>query len=96
VVWHAGDPKGWIDRVFAVGRAYGNRRWFDVGVFRESGDVLGHRRWPANVCSERGINGPDRLDPVPDQSRHTGFTGFTVVDLSSRPGESAMKNASHI
>src|SRR5260221_9102424 len=35
-LWWFGLPailKGWVDRVFAVGRAYGGGRWFDRGVF---------------------------------------------------------------
>jgi NAD(P)H dehydrogenase (quinone) len=34
--WWLGLPailKGWVDRVFAVGRAYGGGRWFDRGFF---------------------------------------------------------------
>lgn len=36
-IWWFGMPailKGWIDRVFALGVAYGGGRWFDRGVYR--------------------------------------------------------------
>src|SRR4051812_25824063 len=36
-LWWLGPPailKGWIDRVFAVGRSYGGGRWFDTGLHR--------------------------------------------------------------
>ena len=36
-MWWLGLPgilKGWVDRVFAVGRAYGGGRYFDNGVFK--------------------------------------------------------------
>jgi len=35
-LWWFGLPailKGWVDRVFAMGRVYGNGKWFDRGVF---------------------------------------------------------------
>src|SRR5262249_33667917 len=35
-LWWYGLPailKGWVDRVFAAGFAYGGGRWFDQGVF---------------------------------------------------------------
>lgn len=35
-IWWLGLPailKGWVDRVFAVGRAYGGGRWFEGGFF---------------------------------------------------------------
>lgn len=73
--------KGWIDRVFAVGVAYGGGRWFDTG--RLSGKramcsvTLGGLE---PVYSEEGVYGPigEILYPV-----HRGifaFTGFTVVE----------------
>ncbi|MFA5989876.1 MAG: NAD(P)H-dependent oxidoreductase [Sphingomonas sp.] len=82
-IWWLGLPailKGWVDRVFAVGRAYGGGRWFAGGVF------AGKRAMCAvslggleDVYSDAGAYAPieDILFPV-----HRGifaFTGFTVV-----------------
>lgn len=82
-IWWLGLPailKGWVDRVFAVGRAYGGGRWFESGVF------AGKRSMSAvtvggleDVYSNDGHYGPvnDILYPL-----HRGifaFTGFSVV-----------------
>ncbi len=83
-LWWFGMPailKGWIDRVFAVGRAYGNRRWFDVGVFAGkralcSVTVGGLE----HVYSDQGINGPIGSILFPINHGILGFTGFTVVE----------------
>jgi NAD(P)H dehydrogenase (quinone) len=73
--------KGWIDRVFAVGRAYGNRRWFDVGVFAGKRALcsvtVGGRE---SMYSDRGINGPIGSILFPINHGILGFTGFAVVE----------------
>ncbi len=83
-LWWLGPPailKGWIDRVFAVGRAYGGGRYFDTGRF------VGKRAMcsltvggPAEVYADgsayAGID--EILFPI-----HRGvfaFTGFTVLE----------------
>ncbi|HWX33695.1 MAG TPA: NAD(P)H-dependent oxidoreductase [Steroidobacteraceae bacterium] len=83
-LWWFGMPailKGWIDRVFAVGRAYGNRRWFDVGVF------AGKRAMCSvtvggleHVYTEQGINGPMSSILFPINHGILGFTGFAVIE----------------
>ncbi len=82
-IWWLGLPailKGWVDRVFAVGRAYGGGRWFDGGFF------VGKRAMCAvsvggleDVYSDDGVYAPieDILFPI-----HRGifaFTGFSVI-----------------
>jgi NAD(P)H dehydrogenase (quinone) len=82
-LWWLGMPailKGWVDRVFAVGRAYGGGRWFEHGV------LSGRRAMCAitvggtkQLYSEGGMYGPigHILQPI-----HRGilaFTGFTVI-----------------
>ncbi|MFM9936073.1 MAG: NAD(P)H-dependent oxidoreductase [Novosphingobium sp.] len=82
-IWWLGLPailKGWVDRVFAVGRAYGGGRWFEGGFF------AGKRAMCAvsvggfdDVYSADGIYAPieDILFPI-----HRGifaFTGFSVI-----------------
>jgi NAD(P)H dehydrogenase (quinone) len=82
-LWWFGMPailKGWIDRVFAVGRAYGNRRWFDVGIFagkRAMCSVTIGGLEP--VYTDRGINGPIGSILFPINHGILGFTGFDVV-----------------
>ncbi len=42
-LWWFGLPaamKGWVDRVFAIGRTYGNGRFYDKGVFRGKKAIL--------------------------------------------------------
>ncbi len=83
-VWWLGPPailKGWIDRVFAVGRAYGGGRFFD------GGRLAGKRAMcsvtvggPANAYAEGGAYAPidEILFPI-----HRGvfaFTGFAVLE----------------
>jgi NAD(P)H dehydrogenase (quinone) len=83
-LWWFGMPailKGWIDRVFAVGRAYGNRRWFDVGIFagkRAMCSVTVGGLEP--VYTDRGINGPIGSILFPINHGILGFTGFDVVE----------------
>jgi NAD(P)H dehydrogenase (quinone) len=83
-LWWFGMPailKGWIDRVFAVGRAYGNRRWFDVGVFagkRAMCSITVGGLEP--VYTDRGINGPIGSILFPINHGILGFTGFDVVE----------------
>lgn len=83
-IWWLGLPailKGWVDRVFAVGRAYGGGRWFEGGFF------AGKRAMCAvsvggleNVYSADGVYAPieDVLYSV-----HRGifaFTEFSVIE----------------
>lgn len=83
-IWWLGPPailKGWIDRVFAVGRAYGGGRYFDEGR------LAGKRAMcsvtvggPRDVYSGKGVYAEveDILFPI-----HRGlfaFTGFSVIE----------------
>jgi NAD(P)H dehydrogenase (quinone) len=83
-IWWLGLPailKGWVDRVFAVGRAYGGGRWFDHGW------LVGKRA----MCSVT-LGGDDRAySPIGlyDSIENTlfpihrgifGFVGFTVIE----------------
>lgn len=83
-IWWLGLPailKGWVDRVFAVGRAYGGGRWFEGGFF------VGKRAMCAvsvggleDVYSAKGVYAPieELLFPI-----HRGifaFTGFSVIE----------------
>ncbi len=83
-IWWLGLPailKGWVDRVFAVGRAYGGGRAFDRGVF------VGKRAMcaltvgaPEPVYSDVGIYGPVEQILFPLHRGIFGFTGFAVIE----------------
>lgn len=83
-IWWLGLPailKGWVDRVFAVGRAYGGGRWFDGGIF------VGKRAMcsvtvggPTEVYSDAGVYGPIESILHPIHRGIFAFTGFTVVE----------------
>lgn len=83
-IWWLGPPailKGWIDRVFAAGRAYGGGRSFDEGSF------AGKRAFcvvttggPASVYSPDGAYAPIEEVLFPLHRGTLGFTGFTVLE----------------
>lgn len=83
-IWWLGLPailKGWVDRVFAVGRAYGGGRWFDGGVFAGKRAMCSVTvGGPAPVYSERGVYGPVSSILFPIHRGIFGFTGFTVIE----------------
>lgn len=83
-IWWLGPPailKGWIDRVFAVGRAYGGGRYFDEGVFGGKRAMCAVTvGGPRDVYSARGVYAEleDILFPI-----HRGlfaFTGISVIE----------------
>jgi len=83
-LWWLGLPailKGWVDRVFAVGRAYGGGRYFSEGVFSSKRAMctvtIGGS---AEAYSRHGAYGP--LAPILFPIHHgiLGFVGFTVID----------------
>ena len=91
-IWWLGMPaimKGWIDRVFAIGRTYGGGRWFDRGIMRGKKAMLavtiGGTR---EAYSNDGIYGPalDVLRPI--NHGILAFCGFEVVEpfIAFAPG----------
>ncbi|RTL50604.1 MAG: flavodoxin family protein [Rhodocyclaceae bacterium] len=83
-IWWLGLPailKGWVDRVFAVGRAYGGGRYFDKGVFRGKRAMCSLTvGGPQPVYSDIGIYGP--IDAILHPIHHGifAFAGFTVIE----------------
>jgi len=71
--------KGWVDRVFAYGFAYGGGRWFDAGVFKGKQAMLA-----VNIGGPESAYNPDGLQGGIDQILfpiHHGilaYTGFQV------------------
>jgi NAD(P)H dehydrogenase (quinone) len=83
-IWWLGPPailKGWVDRVFAAGTAYGGGRWFDRGRFAGKRAMCSLTVGGlAPAYSDRGVYAPveEILFPV-----HRGvfvFTGFAVIE----------------
>lgn len=83
-LWWLGLPailKGWVDRVFAVGRAYGGGRYFDRGVFSGKRALCALTvGGPAAAYSDVGIYGPIAPILYPIHHGILGFTGFTVIE----------------
>ena len=83
-LWWFGLPailKGWFDRVFALGFAYGGGRWFDHGVFRGKRAVIvmttGGRE---DRFREQGLFGP--IDWILHSLRvgTLNFCGFDTLE----------------
>jgi NAD(P)H dehydrogenase (quinone) len=83
-LWWLGLPailKGWVDRVFAVGRAYGGGRYFSRGVFSGKRAMCSVTIGGGEgAYSEVGAYGP--LAPILQPIHHgiLGFVGFTVIE----------------
>jgi len=83
-IWWLGMPallKGWIYRVFAVGRAYGGGRWFDRGVLAGKRAMLSVTvGGPVEAYSDTGWYGRIETLLHPIHRGILGFTGFTVIE----------------
>jgi NAD(P)H dehydrogenase (quinone) len=82
-LWWFGLPgilKGWVDRVFVMGRVYGGGRWYDRGAFAGRRAMLALTTGgPPGLYAEDGLNGAidDILFPI--QHGVLFFTGFAVL-----------------
>lgn len=82
-LWWFGLPailKGWVDRVFAMGRAYRYGHIYDTGVFRGKRALLSLTTGgPQEAYTAEGFNGD--LDAIlrPVQRGILEFTGFSVL-----------------
>jgi NAD(P)H dehydrogenase (quinone) len=80
-MWWFGVPgilKGWIDKVFAAGFAYGGGRWFETGRFRGKRAILSLTMSArANRWGENALFGPIEwcLHPI-----HAGVFNFCGID----------------
>jgi NAD(P)H dehydrogenase (quinone) len=83
-LWWMGMPaimKGWIDRVFAVGRAYGGGRYYSRGVFRGKRALCSVTAGgSALMFSEGGDHGPIERALFPIHHGILGFVGFSVLE----------------
>ena len=82
-LWWFGLPailKGWVDRVFAMGRAYGGGRVYDTGMFKGKRALLSLTTGgPEGAYTAEGFNGD--LDAIlrPIHRGILQFTGFAVL-----------------
>ena len=83
-IWWLGMPaimKGWIDRVFAIGRTYGGGRWFDRGMMRGKRAMLAVTiGGTEQAYSSAGIYGPAANVLRPINHGILAFCGFDVVE----------------
>ncbi len=82
-LWWFGLPgilKGWVDRVFAMGRIYGGGKWYDEGVFKGKRAMLALTTGgPPTMYSPEGLNGDIDMILYPINHGILRFTGFDVV-----------------
>jgi NAD(P)H dehydrogenase (quinone) len=82
-LWWLGMPailKGWVDRVFAVGRAYGGGRYFSRGVFAGKRALCSTTvGGAAGPYGEDGAYGPIEAILYPIHRGIFEFAGFSVL-----------------
>jgi len=82
-LWWFGVPailKGWVDRVFAMGRAYGSGRVYDTGLFRGKRALLSLTTGgPEGAYAPGGFNGDIQAILRPIHRGMLEFTGFQVL-----------------
>ena len=82
-LWWFGLPgilKGWVDRVFAMGRTYGGDRIYEGGVFRGKRAVLSLTTGgPLPAYEKGGFNGDIAAILRPIQRGMLQFVGFDVL-----------------
>lgn len=82
-LWWFGLPailKGWVDRVFAMGRTYGYGRIYESGVFRGKRALLSLTTGgPQEAYAPDGFNGDLEAILRPLQRGILEFTGFSVL-----------------
>jgi len=83
-LWWLGLPailKGWVDRVFAVGRAYGGGKYFRRGVFAGKRAMCSVTvGGSAEAYSDFGMYGPIEPILMPIQHGILGFVGFSLIE----------------
>ena len=80
-LWWFGLPavfKGWVDRVFAMGRTYSGDRRFETGVFRGKQAMLSVTTGGPVEVYRRGVYG-EIMDVLRPMHRVLWFAGFDVL-----------------
>lgn len=82
-LWWFGMPgilKGWVDRVFAMGRTYGGERFYENGAFKGKRALLSVTTGgPDSAYAKGGWNGDIHSILRPIQRGMLRFTGFEVL-----------------
>ena len=82
-LWWFGLPailKGWVDRVFVMGRTYGGERFYESGVFKGKRALLSLTTGgPGEVYEKGGWNGDIHAILRPIQRGVLRFTGWEVL-----------------
>ncbi|MEI6071856.1 MAG: NAD(P)H-dependent oxidoreductase [Verrucomicrobiae bacterium] len=82
-LWWFGLPailKGWVDRVFAMGRTYGGDRFYENGVFKGKRALLSVTTGgPAEAYRSGGFNGEMEAILRPIHRGMLRFTGWDVL-----------------
>jgi NAD(P)H dehydrogenase (quinone) len=82
-LWWFGLPailKGWVDRVFSMGRVYGGGKWYDKGAFRGRRAMLSLTTGgPEALYGPSGLNGHIETILFPIHHGILYFTGFDVL-----------------
>lgn len=82
-LWWFGLPailKGWVDRVFVMGRIYGGGKWYDNGVFRGKRAMLSLTTGGSEAMySPTGLNGDIQQILFPINHGVFHFVGFDVL-----------------
>lgn len=82
-LWWFGLPailKGWVDRVFAMGRTYGGGRWYDQGVFQGKRAMVSVTTGGGEtIYSPTGLNGNIETILFPIHHGMFRFVGFDVL-----------------
>jgi NAD(P)H dehydrogenase (quinone) len=82
-LWWFGLPailKGWVDRVFAMGKVYGMGKWYDNGVFAGKRAMLSVTTGgPASIYGPDGLNGDLNEILFPINHGILRFTGFDIL-----------------
>jgi NAD(P)H dehydrogenase (quinone) len=82
-LWWFGLPavfKGWVDRVFAMGRTYGGEKIYETGVFRGKRALLSLTTGgPMEAYQKGGFNGDMLAILRTIQRGMLEFTGFSVL-----------------
>jgi len=72
--------KGWVDRTFAMGRAYGGGKFYDTGFFRGKKALLSLTTGgPSESYQPDGFNGDIHAILRPIHRGMLEFTGFSVL-----------------
>ncbi len=82
-LWWFGLPgilKGWVDRVFAMGRTYGGERFYENGVFKGKRAMVSVTTGgPAEVYAKGGWNGDIQAILRPIHRGMFRFVGYDVL-----------------